>query len=147
MLAAVATDLDLDVLAPPERSFTMGGREYRLPGDLPARTVVRFVEMGARMETMGDDVQANAEVLDEMISLVAGLVARYNPGVEKAELEDMLTMPAVQQIMALAIGGTVGQEFPDAVVDTLTAGRQPEASEVDRADPTLQTPPETQAAA
>ena len=141
VLAAVAIDLDLDVLAPPDRTFVLGGRTYRLPGDLPARTVVKFMRLAGKANLDPNDVLGGAEATEEMIDLVSKLVARYNEGVSAEEFAETASLNDISMIMGLA-AGSPGSDLPDAVVDTLTAGAHPEAQEVDRDDPTELQPTE-----
>lgn len=132
--ASGIVDLDLDALAPPDRSFKLGGVEYRLPGDLPARTVVEFLRFSEKMVDSGQGGQA--EQLEMMVDAVAGLVVKHNPQHDIDSVAEHLTAANLPMILTLAIGGTAGEDVSDAVVQTLTAGAQPEAGQVDPEHPT-----------
>ena len=92
-----------------------------------------------------ENMAENADAMDEMTDLVSKLVARYNPSIQHEEIADLLTLQSMTKIVGLA-AGSPGDTLEDAVVETLTAGAQPEAAEVALEDPTVSQPSEPAAA-
>jgi len=131
----MAVDLDLDALAPPQKTMLLGGREYVVPGDIPARRVADFMRLTARMSGNEEDFSDNAASIDAMTTLVANLLERYNPPMTAEEISEELTVEGMTLIVGLAVGRP-GSTLPDAVIETLTDGDQPEAEAVDRDHPT-----------
>jgi len=123
----------------------MGGQEFTLPGDLPARYVARFMRVSGKVAGDNENMAENADAMDEMTDLVSKLVARYNPSIQHEEIADLLTLQSMTKIVGLA-AGSPGDTLEDAVVETLTAGAQPEAAEVALEDPTVSQPSEPAAA-
>jgi hypothetical protein len=71
-------DLDLDALAAPPRRVKLGGKWWKLPGDMPMELFLRTQTYQARTEAGEDEGQMLVELKDE----ITGLFRVHHPSFE-----------------------------------------------------------------
>jgi hypothetical protein len=116
-------DLDLDALAPPPRTFSLDGKVYSLPGEIPIPDVVAAMQMQKRLEEVDEMIQVPDEELDlaAVGNLVGEITGELTALVEKLvgqELPATLTIRQLFGVVGLVMSGRSVQP-QEAVLDTL----------------------------
>lgn len=95
-------DADLDALAPPLKRVKLGGKVWKLPGDMPMPLMLRIQNYGARTEAGEDETALLAELQDELLALFKV----HQPTLK--ELPEIGVLTLLQSLGAI-YGGAVGE--------------------------------------
>ena len=130
-------DLDLDALAPPNRTLRLGGKVYELPGDMPIETVIHAMQLQAAIES--EDGRESLAAINELLEIIYGLFRLTNDDFEPMPL----SLGNIVQILGLVLSG-MDIDFDEAVRETLVGeGAEMDEQPEDGADhpPTSLEPP------
>jgi len=89
---------DLDVLLPQPIRVKLGGREYLVPGDIPAPTFLRLQELAQEADAEGADSADNLAVMRELYEMLLDLFRVHQPDVEELPIGLGQMVAAVGQI-------------------------------------------------
>jgi hypothetical protein len=92
-------DVDLDALAPPLKRARLGGKVYRLPGDMPLVLFFKIQAFGQRVERGEDEMAMLTELSEELLALF-----KVHQPTLKA-LPDMGVLVLLQALGAIYGGG------------------------------------------
>lgn len=123
-------DLDLDALAPPNRTVLLRGKVYELPGDIPITTVIEALRVQTKLQASLDEDPV--EGINELLEIVWSLFREVNPDFEPIPL----SMTQVMEILGLILSG-MNVSFEDAVQEAIV-GLKEEAAEGSENPPTRQ---------
>ena len=87
---------NLDSLHGNDRTMTLKGREWVLPGDMPVRTVLRLIDLQQKMQENPSDL----DIWEQQLEIVYKALKVRQPELTQEELEDFLT--------AKQMGGLIG---------------------------------------
>jgi hypothetical protein len=62
-------DVDLDALAPAPKRVRLGGKIYKLPGDMPMDLYIRIQSYGQRLEAGADETSMMQQLADDLLTL------------------------------------------------------------------------------
>lgn len=119
-------DLDLDALAPPNRTVRLRGNVYELPGDIGIDTIVRAMQLSQAIEAA--DESDSMAAIDGMLEIIYDLFRECNPKFEPMTL----TMGQMMHILGLIMSG-MDIEMDEAVRETLI-GQQVETEAEEKED-------------
>lgn len=100
-------DIDLDALAAPPKRAKLGGKVYKLPGDMPLELFFRVQSFEQRVENGENEVTVLSEIRDELL----GLFQVYQPTMKK--LPPMGVLELAQALPRIYAGGAVGEPPPN----------------------------------
>jgi hypothetical protein len=97
-----SVDVDLDALAPKPKRTRLGGKVYKLPGDMPMELFFEIQAFEARTTAGEDETVLLGELRDKLLSLFQ---------VHQPTLKALPPMGVVQLLKALGAiyGGAVGE--------------------------------------
>lgn len=131
-------DLDLDAIAPPNRTVRLGGNVYELPGDMPIESIVRAMQLQGQMES--EDEEESLAALNDLLEIIYDLFRSAN--------DDFVPMPLslgnVMNILGLVLSG-MEIDFETAVKEALI-GQEDDVQPEDTADHPPTSPPAAAAA-
>lgn len=101
-------DVDLDALAPAPKTVKLGGKRYKLPGDMPMGLFLRIQGYEGRVEAGADE----AALLDELQGEILALFQVHQPAMKV--LPEMGVVQLMASIGAIYGGGAaVGEPTPN----------------------------------
>ena len=109
-------DLDLDVLAPPARTFKLDGKVYRLPREIPLLDLLDAFRLDQRFRASTPGSEEMEAALREIYEMVLGYVRSAN---DKAVESLPLTESGLGHLWALLLGGTTAENLQEAVHEIL----------------------------
>lgn len=119
-------DLDLDVIAPPERTFRFKGSVYRIPGDVPVTTLIRASQLRETMDVdSGSTEDEQREAISAMFDLVMELIKAENPEAEELNV----SVPQLLYLIGLILSGVEGVTMNQAIEETLQPPAKPKKKE------------------
>lgn len=95
-------DVDLDALAPAAKKVRLGGKVWKLPGDMPMPLFLRIQAYEQRVAAGVDETV----LLDELHSELLGLFQVYQPTLKALPEIGVLTL---LQALGAIYGGAVGE--------------------------------------
>jgi len=112
-------DLDLDAIAPPNRTLRLGGKVYELPGDMPIETIIRAMQLQGQMES--EDEAEAVGAINSLIEIIYDLFRECDPDFVPIKL----SLSNVMNILGLVLSG-MNIDFDEAIKEAI-AGIEEEA--------------------
>jgi hypothetical protein len=103
---AELADVDLDALAPRPKKVKLGGKLYKLPGDMPMPLFLRIQAFGQRTEQGEDETVLLSELHEELL----GLFKVHQPALKALPEIGVLTL--LQSLGAIYGGGAAADPTP-----------------------------------
>ena len=100
---AELVDIDLDALAPVAKRVKLGGKIYKLPGDMPLQLFLRIQGFEQRVEKGESENTLLSELQDELLALFQ----HYQPALKK--LPDIGVLGLLGSLGHIYGGGQMGE--------------------------------------
>lgn len=106
-MADPLVDVDLDALAKPPKRVKLGGKVWKLPGDMPMDLFFRVQAFEQRIDAGEDQVGVLAEIKDELLDLFKV----HQPTIKA--LPNMGVLELAQALPRIYAPGTAGEPRPN----------------------------------
>ena len=127
---AELVDVDLDALAPAPKRTRLGGKVYRLPGDMPLELFFRIQAFEQRVNAGEDETALLSELRDELLALFQV----HQPQMKALPPIGVLTLMA--SLGAIYSGGSRGEAPPTTTPRSRKRTPSPPATGTGRRAPT-----------